>query len=263
MNGRPQLTLVKIGGNILNDEAAFQTVLGHFVKIEGAKVLVHGGGRAATDLAERLDIPQNMIQGRRVTDEATLRVAVMVYAGLINKSIVAGLQARGLDAIGLTGADFDLLRARKRSPEPVDYGFVGDIIRVKTERLVPLIQAGIAPVLAPLTHDGEGQILNTNADSIAHALSSALSRHFAVKLIYGFEKNGVEIGSRGQLAPVMTFEDFITLKNSGVVSGGMIPKLENAFKALDEGVSEIVIGNARELPSLLAGIGGTRIIHGR
>jgi acetylglutamate kinase len=261
MTQRPALTLIKIGGHVLNDETTLSQVLSHFSRIEGMKVLVHGGGRAATELAERLDLPQTLIEGRRVTDEATLRIAVMVYAGLINKSIVAALQARGLKPLGIMGADLDLIRAQRRSPEPIDYGYVGDVRTVNTQTLIPLLNAGVTPVIAPLTHDGEGQILNTNADTIAHALASALSADFSVRLVYAFERNGVEAGTPGEVIRTLTHAEFNELKKNGTITGGMIPKLENAFRALDSGVNEVVIGNARILPGLLDGSTGTRVIH--
>jgi len=263
MTAKPLLTLVKIGGNILNNEAATREVLDEFTRIPETKVLVHGGGRAATEIAARLDVPQTMIDGRRVTDAETLKIAVMVYGGLINKSIVSGLQSRGVPAIGIMGADLGLIRARKRPANPVDYGFVGDIEAVSLEKLLPLLPAGVTPVVAPLTHDGAGTILNTNADSIANALAAALSQHYEVRLVYSFERNGVESGTSGEVIPEITRSAFSRLKESGAVSGGMIPKLENAFAALDSGVSEVVIGNARLLPALLAGSAGTRICHER
>jgi acetylglutamate kinase len=261
MTGKAGLTLVKIGGHVLNDESTLSQVLNHFSRIEGKKILVHGGGRAATELAERLDLPQTLIEGRRVTDEATLRIAVMVYAGLINKSIVAALQAKGLTALGIMGADLDLIRAQRRSPEPIDYGFVGDVRSVNTQTLLPLLTAGVTPVIAPLTHDGEGQILNTNADTIAHALARALSSEYSVRLIYTFERNGVETGANAEVIRSLTHSEFKALRSQGTITGGMIPKLENAFRAIDSGVSEVVIGNARLLPGLITGTTGTRVVH--
>jgi acetylglutamate kinase len=260
---REPLTLVKIGGNIINDEASLSQVLQHFSKLEGRKLLVHGGGKAATELAERLDLPQTLIEGRRVTDEGSLRIAVMVYGGLINKSIVAALQARRVNAIGLSGSDLDLIRATKRAPEPIDYGWVGDITAINAQALTSLLNADITPVIAPITHDGEGQLLNTNADTIAHALSHALSNEFEVTLVYSFERNGVEINAseKSEVIRALTHSEYMRLKSSGTITGGMIPKLENAFRAMDSGVKEVVIGNARHLPSLLNGSSGTRIIH--
>ncbi|NDG83475.1 MAG: acetylglutamate kinase [Proteobacteria bacterium] len=261
MTSKTSLTLVKIGGNILNDDAATKEVLDQFARIPETKILVHGGGRAATELAARLDVPQTMIEGRRVTDDETLKIAIMVYGGLINKSIVSGLQSRGVSALGIMGADLGLIRAKKRPANPVDYGFVGDIESVSLDKLLPLLSAGVTPVIAPLTHDGAGKILNTNADSIANALAAALSHHYEVRLVYSFERNGVEAGASGEVIRQITRSTFSSLKESGTVSGGMIPKLENAFSALDSGVSEVVIGNARALPALLAGETGTRICH--
>ena len=256
-------TVIKIGGNIINDESALSEVLSHFADLKGPKVLIHGGGKLATELAERLEIPQTMIEGRRVTDENTLRIAVMVYAGLINKSIVAGLQSKGVNAAGISGADFDLIRAKRRSPEPIDYGFVGDVTEVKKDTLIQLLESGYTPVFAPLTHDGEGQILNTNADTIAHEVAKALSQHFQVTLIYSFEKEGVllNVNDNSTLLPQITLEEFLNLKASSKIFAGMIPKLENAFKAIQSGVHQVILGKAQSLPSLLNGSKGTRLIY--
>lgn len=259
----PLLTLLKIGGNILNDEDALSRVMGRFSKLEGPKILVHGGGRAATELASRLDVPQTLIEGRRVTDEQTLRIAVMVYGGLINRSIVAALQALGCNALGMTGADLDLVRARKRAPEPVDYGFVGDVTAIRAEAILPLLEQGVVPVIAPISHDGSGSLLNTNADTIAQELACALSVKFRVRLVYSFEKTGVltDVQSPDSLVRKMSKKDFDHYRSHGVISGGMIPKLENAFRAIDRGVGEVIIGRADLLDLLLLGETGTRCVH--
>lgn len=258
----PTATILKIGGNVLNHESTLARVLDQFSKVAGPKVLVHGGGRAATELAERLDLPQTLIEGRRVTDEATLRIAVMVYGGLINKSIVAGLQARGCQALGVTGADLDLIRARKRSATPVDYGWVGDVTSIRTEALRQLLDSGHVPVIAPLTHDGTGNLLNTNADTIAREVACALATAHPVRLIFSFEKAGVlrNLNSPESLIPILNREDFVQLKASGVISEGMVPKLENAFLAIDQGVHQVIIGQADRLPELLEGTTGTRCL---
>ncbi len=260
---RTPLTIVKIGGNIINDEAALSQVLMHLSRIKSAKILIHGGGKLATELAERLEMPQTLIEGRRVTDEGTLRIAVMVYAGIINKSIVAGLQGQGLNSIGLTGADLDLIRAKKRNPEPIDYGFAGDITKVNAMALRALLDSGATPVIAPLTHDGDGQLLNTNADTIANEVAKALSPHYEVTLIYSFELDGVlrDPSSPASVIPTISRQEFLNLKTNRIISGGMIPKLENAFRAIDSGVATVIIGNAKALPALLNGTAGTRIIH--
>ena len=219
----------------------------------------------ATELAERLDLPQTLIEGRRVTDESTLRIAVMVYAGMISKSIVAGLQSKGVRALGLMGADLDLIRAKKRAPEPVDYGFVGDITHINAEALVGLVDSGAIPVIAPLTHDGEGQILNTNADSIAHHVARALAKTHSVTLVYSFEKEGVLLDVKDEKSVLrqITVSEFRTLKAEGRVFEGMIPKLDNAFQAIEAGVHQVIMGKAQSLPSLIEGTAGTRLVHGR
>ncbi len=254
--------VLKIGGNVLNHESTLARVLDQFSKVAGPKVLVHGGGRTATELAERLDLPQTLIEGRRVTDEATLRIAVMVYGGLINKSIVAGLQARGCQALGVTGADLDLIRARKRSATPVDYGWVGDVTAIRTEPLVQLLESGVVPVIAPLTHDGAGNLLNTNADTIAQELACALAANRPVRLVYSFEKAGVltDLNDPGTIIRSLRRAEFEIHKASGVISDGMIPKLENAFRAIGRGVSQVIIGQATRLTELLNGESGTRCL---
>jgi acetylglutamate kinase len=259
----PTLTLLKIGGNVLNHEETLSRVLNRFSRLPGPKILVHGGGRTATELAHRLDLPQRMIEGRRVTDEQTLRIAIMVYGGLINKSLVAALQGLGSKAIGMTGADLDLIRARKRPAEPIDFGFVGDVTSVRAEELLPLLEQGAVPVIAPLSHDGAGTLLNTNADTIAQELACSLSSEYAVKLVYSFEKPGVlaDLNSPESLIRKMTKKEFDHYRAQGAISDGMIPKLENAFRALDRGVREVIIGPADLLENLLRGETGTRCVH--
>ena len=186
-----KLTVIKVGGKIVEEPETLDRLLADFSALPGYKVLVHGGGRSATQLAARLGIESHMVNGRRITDAETLKVVTMVYGGLVNKNIVAGLQAKGVNAIGLTGADMDVIRSVKRPVQEVDYGFVGDVKRVNTDLLASLIHQGVVPVMAPLTHDGAGHLLNTNADTIAGETAKALARHFEVTLVYCFEKKGV------------------------------------------------------------------------
>ncbi|RYY39378.1 MAG: acetylglutamate kinase [Chitinophagaceae bacterium] len=256
-----QLYVIKIGGNIIDDDARLEEFLGHFAAAPGAKILVHGGGKLATRVATDLQIPQQLVDGRRITDAETLKVVTMVYAGWINKRIVAALQALGCSAIGLSGADGDVVRARKRSGASIDYGFVGDVEAVNASLLHTLLEAGHCVVLAPITHDGAGQLLNTNADTIAQETATALAGKYDVQLVYSFEKPGVlrDAENEGSLIASINPAQYAQLKADGIVSGGMIPKLDNAFRALDEGVQAVFIGKAEELHALLSGQGGTRI----
>ena len=241
----------------MEEEASLQQLLDDFAAIEGRKVLVHGGGRSATRLAERLGIQNRMVNGRRITDIETLQVVTMVYGGLVNKNIVAGLQARGINALGLTGADMDVIRSVKRPVKDIDYGFVGDVEQVNATLLSDLIARGVVPVMAPLTHDGQGRMLNTNADTIAGETAKALAALFDVTLVYCFEKKGVlrDENDDDSVIPTITPAEFKQLVADGVIQGGMIPKLENSFEALDAGVSEVVI----TLASAIHGQGGTHI----
>ena len=246
---KEKLTLVKVGGKIVEEEETLKDLLRDFSRIEGFKALVHGGGRSATKLSERLGIESRMVNGRRVTDAATLRVVTMVYGGLVNKSIVAGLQALGVNALGLTGADMNIICSEKRPVAEVDYGFVGDVKAVNADLLAMLIREGIVPVLAPLTHDGKGHILNTNADTIAGETAKALAKHFDVSLVFCFEKKGVlrDETDDESVIPSLSRAEFRRLVEEGVIQGGMIPKLENAFQAVDAGVKEVVITQASEI----------------
>lgn len=254
---RERLTVVKVGGKIVEEESSLLQLLNDFAAIEGCKVLVHGGGRSATKLAEQLGIESRMVNGRRITDAETLRVVTMVYGGLVNKNIVAGLQARGVNALGLTGADMDVIRSVKRPVTTIDYGFVGDVKQVNAGVLGDLIGKGVVPVMAPLTHDGEGHMLNTNADTIAGETAKALAALFDVTLVYCFEKKGVlrDENDDDSVIPSLTLPEFHQLQAEGVIQGGMIPKLENAFEALDAGVCEVVITSA----SAIHGREGTHI----
>lgn len=255
---KEKLTVIKVGGKIVEEEATLHRLLDDFAAIEGYKVLVHGGGRSATKLAERLGIESHMVNGRRITDAETLRVVTMVYGGLVNKNIVAGLQARGVNALGLTGADMDVIRSVKRPVKDVDYGFVGDVEQVNAGLLSELIHKGVVPVMAPLTHDGHGNMLNTNADTIAGETAKALSACFDVTLMYCFEKRGVlrdENDDNSVIAEIVP-DEFRQLVDNGVIQGGMIPKLENSFQALQAGVSEVVITQASAIADKR---GGTHI----
>lgn len=253
-----QLTLIKVGGKIVEEPESLSALLANFSQIEGHKVLVHGGGRSATKMATQLGIESKMINGRRVTDADTLQVVVMVYGGLVNKRIVAGLQAVGVNALGMTGADMDILRADKRPVKEVDYGFVGDVKQANGAALAQLIRGGVIPVLAPLTHDGKGNLLNTNADTIAGEAAKALAQHFEVTLVYCFEKKGVlsDENDDDSVIPTIDAALFEELVATGVVQGGMIPKLENAFDALRAGVKEVIITQA----DAISGEEGTHVV---
>lgn len=257
---KEKLTLIKVGGKIVEEEATLQALLSDFAAIEGRKVLVHGGGRSATKLAARLGIESQMVNGRRITDAETLKIVTMVYGGLVNKNIVARLQACGVNALGLTGADMDVIRSVKRPVKDVDYGFVGDVERVDATLLGDLIAKGVVPVMAPLTHDGCGNMLNTNADTIAGETAKALAQQFDVTLVYCFEKRGVlrDENDDDSVIPQITRADFEQLVADGVVQGGMIPKLENAFEALRAGVSQVIITQASAINTPGE---GTRIIR--
>ena len=237
------LQVVKVGGAVVEDPASLAALLSSFAALPGLKVLVHGGGRSATRVSEALGIEPRMVAGRRVTDEKTLEVVTMVYGGLVNKRIVAGLQALGVNALGLTGADLGYMLSDKRPVGEVDYGWVGDVRKVDTSVLADLIARGVVPVLAPLTCDGAGHLLNTNADTIAAEAAKALAVRFDVTLVYCFEKKGVlaDPSDDESVIPLITRESYAGLLASGVVAGGMVPKLDNAFSALDAGVSAVRI----------------------
>ena len=241
-----KLTLIKVGGKIVEEQATLSRLLASFAAIPGRKVLVHGGGRSATAMASRLGIESRMVSGRRITDKAMLEVVTMVYAGLVNKNIVAGLQALGVNALGMTGADMNILLSDKRPVGEVDYGYVGDVRRVDAAALSALIEMGVVPVIAPLTHDGRGSMLNTNADTMAGETAKALASRYEVSLVYCFEKRGVlrDENDDNSVIAEMTRQQFETYRAEGVVQGGMIPKLENAFDAIRHGVREVIITRA-------------------
>ena len=241
---KEKLTVVKVGGAVVEDEAQLSQLLKDFSAIEGKKVLVHGGGRRATQVAASLGIESKMVNGRRITDAEMLNVVTMVYGGLVNKNLVARLQANGVNALGLTGADIDVIRSHKRPlKDGIDYGFVGDVDKANGRMLSRLIEEGITPVMAPLTHDGQGTILNTNADTIASETAKALAPYYDVTLIFSFEKKGVlsNPDDDDSVIPVITHADFIKYKEDGTISGGMLPKIENALAAIDAGVGRVII----------------------
>ena len=256
-----KLTLIKVGGKIVEEPDTLQALLRDFAAIEGRKLLVHGGGRSATKLAEQLGIPSRMVNGRRITDADTLRVVTMVYGGLVNKNIVAGLQALGVDALGMTGADLNILRSDKRPVKDVDYGYVGDVKEARGDMLARLIADGVVPVLAPLTHDGQGHILNTNADTVAQTIAVGMSQAYETELVFCFEKRGVlmNVDDDNSVIPEITPERFAELKAAGVVADGMLPKLENAFRAIDNGVKSVVICSAEAVTE--PGYGGTKLFR--
>lgn len=244
-----KLTLIKVGGKIVEEPDTLQQLLRDFSSIEGHKVLVHGGGRSATKIASQLGIESQMVNGRRITDAEMLKVVTMVYGGLVNKNIVAGLQSLQVNALGLTGADMNIMRSDKRPVKDVDYGFVGDVKEVNADVLASLIQQGIVPVLAPLTHDKQGHMLNTNADTIAGEAAKALAKYFDVTLMFCFEKKGVLLNEDDDesVIPEIDRAFFQKYVAEGIIQGGMIPKLENAFQAIDAGVKEVIITQASEI----------------
>lgn len=239
-----KVTIVKVGGAVVEDNEQLAQLLTDFAAIPGKKVLVHGGGRRATKVAAAVGIESKMVNGRRITDAQMLEVVTMVYGGLVNKNLVAKLQAKGVNALGLTGADMDVIHSHKRPvKDGVDFGYVGDVERANGKMLQTLIQEGITPVMAPLTHDGNGNILNTNADTIASETAKALAPYYDVTLIYSFEKKGVlsNPDDDNSVIPVITRADFEKYQADGTIGGGMIPKIENALAAVDAGVKEVII----------------------
>jgi len=258
-----KLFVVKIGGNIIDDDAKLSAFLQSFAAIPGKKILIHGGGKLATRLAEEMKVPQQMVDGRRITDAETLKIVTMVYAGYINKNIVAQLQAAGANAIGLSGADGNAIQSHKRVHASLDYGFVGDVDTVNAGLLKTLLDAGLALVLAPITHDKKGQLLNTNADTIAQEAAKALSPYFEVQLIYSFEKSGVLLDANDDNTVIPSIHPgyYQQLKAEQKIFAGMIPKLDNAFAALNSGVKKVIIGKAEQLQQLIAGSSGTTITN--
>lgn len=253
------LNVIKIGGNILDNEEALSSFLEAFSNLDGLKILVHGGGKIATEIGHKLGIEPNYINGRRVTNADTLKLVTMVYAGLINKNIVAQLQSLNCNALGLTGADGNAIIAKKRTVGDVDYGFVGDVVAVNGPLLKQLLDTGLIPVFAPITHDGNGVLLNTNADTIAQEVAKVMAVYGEVVLVYGFEKDGVLRNATDDASVIanISVNDFDKLVTGGVISGGMIPKIQNACDAIRAGVKQVVIGNALQLKNIINGENGT------
>lgn len=257
---KPSLTVIKVGGAVVEDEAQLAQLLSDFTAIQGPKILVHGGGRRATKIAERLGIETKMVDGRRITDAQMLEVVTMVYGGLVNKNVVARLQALGCDAIGLTGADANILLSNKRPlKNGIDYGYVGDVKQANSTKIAHFIEAGLIPVIAPLTHDGQGNMLNTNADTMASETAKAMAAGYDVTLIYAFEKPGVlrDAEDDNSVIPTINHSDFETYKADSTISGGMLPKIENALAAIDAGVKKVIITKA----TAIDGFHGTIITH--
>lgn len=277
------LYIIKIGGNVIDDPLNLERFLKDFSELDGYKILIHGGGKIATKLSEDLGISSQLVEGRRITDHESLKVVTMVYAGLINKNIVAQLQGRNCNAIGLTGADGNMIRAKKRPlkkalsfgepacagtdgdlGEIIDFGFVGDLDEnsVDSEAIHKLLQSGFIPVFSAITHDGKGQLLNTNADTIASVIAVSMAKLYATSLVYCFEKKGVltDVQDEDSVITTIDFENYKELKHNGVISDGMIPKLDNAFEAIMKGLKEVCIGKADALPLLKKQTFGTRLI---
>lgn len=270
--GGGKLFVIKIGGNIIDDELKLKQFLQNFASVitplRGMGVLIHGGGKLATRLAEQMNVPQQMVDGRRITDAETLKIVTMVYAGYINKNIVAQLQAYNCNAIGITGADGNSILAHKRishnsSLGDGGYGFVGDVDAVNADLFKNLLDQNLTPIIAPITHDGKGQLLNTNADTIAQETAKALSRFYDVQLIYSFEKDGVllDVNDPTSVVKKLNPDYYNELKQKGSIFAGMIPKIDNAFIALNSGVKKVIIGKAEEIGELIKGEKGTSITN--
>ncbi len=262
-DNKEKLFIIKIGGNVIDDPNNLDSFLKEFSTIEGKKILVHGGGKIATAIGEKLGIQSKYIDGRRITDDETIDLVTMVYGGLVNKKIVAKLQSINCNAIGITGADANLLPAKKRPVKEIDYGWVGDVntddINSKSWRL--FLGNGLTPVVAPLTHDNKGHILNTNADTIASVLAVNLSFCYEVNLVFCFEKNGVleNVNDENSAIGKLNLEEYLSLKKLNKLFAGILPKIDNAFDAINKGVKEVLIGNSSQLSSLIKGESGTKI----
>ncbi|MDR1562156.1 MAG: acetylglutamate kinase [Dysgonamonadaceae bacterium] len=243
------LTIVKVGGQIVEEPEALGGLLKQFALIAGNKILVHGGGRSATEMAEKLGVVSEIVDGRRVTDAEMLKIVTMVYAGLVNKNIVASLQSMGVDAIGLTGADMNMMLSVRRPVGNVDYGFVGDVRTVNAQALIELLRSGYTPVLAPISHDGQGQLLNTNADTIAASVARVFAFDYRVRLVYCFEKSGVLLDENDDNSVIseLNKETYLNYREEGIIKGGMVPKLDNAFLALSAGLEEVLITSASNM----------------
>lgn len=255
------LYVIKIGGNVIDNTEACSRFLAAFAKLPGMKILVHGGGKVATQIASKLQIETQMVDGRRITDKPMLDVVTMVYGGLVNKNLVAGLQSMGCNAIGLTGADGGIIRSVKRPVKTIDYGFVGDIEKVNDNQITSILKSGLIPVIAPLTYNDQGSLLNTNADTMASAVAVAMSGNYQVKLIYCFEKKGVlsDPDNDDSVISSLIPGTYAEYKASGIINKGMIPKLDNAFAALDQGVANVIICHADDLETAVFGESGTVI----
>ena len=258
-----QLYIIKIGGNIIDDEILLSSFLQEFAALKGHKILVHGGGKLASRVAESMGVPQQLKEGRRITDAETLKAVTMVYAGYINKNIVALLQSFDCNAVGLSGADGNVIRAHKRIHPVTDYGFVGDVDEVNTFFIQSLVSQNISLIFSPLTHDKQGLLLNTNADTIAQEIAKAMSHLYEVSLVYCFEKQGVLMDASDDSSVIHSINatHFVKLKEKNIIADGMIPKLQNAFAALNAGVKVITIGHAANLQLLISQQSGTSIIH--
>jgi acetylglutamate kinase len=259
---KDKLYIIKIGGNIIDDEKKLFSFLQSFASIQSPKILIHGGGKVATKLASQLGMEQQLIDGRRITDAETLKIVTMVYAGYINKNIIAQLQSHNCNAIGLCGADGNLIQSHKRQHPTIDYGFVGDVDEVNTTLLKNLLEQNITIVIAPITHNKKGLLLNTNADTIAQEIAQAMSEFYEVDLIYSFEKAGVLMNAEDDSTVISLINQSSCkdLKERKIIHSGMIPKLDNAFTALDKGVSRVIIGKAEQLENLISGNAGTSIV---
>jgi acetylglutamate kinase len=248
---KPIVNIIKIGGNIIDNDVALEQFFNDFSSLEGLKILVHGGGKLATQLSEKLNIPTQMHEGRRITDVETLKIVTMVYAGWINKTIVAKLQSLNCNAIGLSGADANVIPATRRSPVPIDFGFVGDIQpqQINHQFLNCLLQQNICPVCCAITYDKQGHLLNSNADTIASSLAIALSSDYDTRLVFCFEKNGVlsNPNDENSIISEITHSKYAELKANKIITDGMLPKIDNAFKAIDAGVKEVMIKHAKNL----------------
>ena len=257
------LLVIKIGGNIIDDEEKLNLFLSEFASVPGKKILVHGGGKLATKLADQLGVQQQLVDGRRITDAETLKIVTMVYSGYINKKIVAELQALGSDAIGICGADGNAIKAHKIIHATIDYGFVGDVDEINVSFLANLLESNLTVVISPITHNQKGQLLNTNADTIAQEIAKSMSKDYQVRLVYSFEKSGVLLNIEDEDSVIREINpsSYKKLKAEQAVFAGMIPKLDNAFTALGSGVKKVIIGKAEDLKKLIAGQAGTTIIN--
>ena len=267
---KPVLYIIKVGGHLIDDQKRLAAFLQLFSNLPATtntgipihKLLVHGGGKMATQLSEQLGVPAQMVEGRRITDSETLKIVTMVYGGYLNKQLVVQLQQLGCNALGLTGADGNAVLAHKRENTQIEYGWVGDIDQVNSELFKTLLKTGIVPVVAPLTHNGKGQLLNTNADTLAQELAVSLSNTFTTSLLFTFEKEGVlaDLAHEDSLLSSVNAGEYHHLKAEGKIFAGMVPKLDNAFRALEAGVNQVLIGKAEKLHELIQGKAGTTLV---